>query len=153
LATHIDERRSATVNCVTTILMAMLASAPASAEAEPAPPDLRLEWREPAAVIGAAGETVDVRFRLRNVGGSPAFAVVQKTHSALGPYGQPVRLQPGPKAGQTLERTVSLALATGMKELCIEVALQTVDVDDPSDPNVADNRICRAIQIVTREPE
>ena len=118
-----------------------------------APADLRLQWADNGSALdGKAGDTIDVRFALRNVGGSDAFAVILKTHTTLGPYGQSARLQPGPRAGESLDRRVSLPLATGMKELCVEASLQTVALDEPRDPNLGDNRICRAVTVTSRAP-
>lgn len=121
--------------------------------AEARPPDLRLEWAPggPAAsaepLRGRPGETVRVDYRLRNVGGSDAFVAVVEARTALGPVGGPQRLQPGPAAGATIERRLSLALATGMRELCVDARLQTVEPEEPGDPNQRDNRICREVEI------
>jgi|SRR5687768_16040954 len=113
----------------------------------PLPADLRLEWRDPRNVIeGSAGDTVEVRYRLRNIGGRDAFAVVVRAHTSLG-AGSPERLQPGPKAGASHERHLSIALATGMRELCIEAMLQNLDATDPPDPNPRDNRICSPVHV------
>lgn len=119
------------------------------------PPDLRLEWRVDGAsdsaaapaVRGREGETVEVSYRLRNVGGSDAFAVVLEARTALGPVGRPVRLQPGPAAGAAADRTHRLAIAAGMRELCIDARLQTLEPDHPGDPSNHDNRICRPVEV------
>jgi hypothetical protein len=136
------------------IVLIAVAAPVASAESGPPDPsaDLRLEWRDPAsAVDGVAGSTVELPYRLRNVGGRDAFAVVLKTHTSLGAPQQPERVQPGPKAGATMERTISLPLATGMREVCVEAMLQTLAADEPTDPTLKDNRICRPVRV--REPQ
>lgn len=122
--------------------------------AEARPPDLRLEWssggHDPGAaeaVRGRRGETLRIPYRLRNVGGSDAFAVVVEAHTALGPVADRERLQPGPAAGAAIDRILSLALATGMRELCIDARLQTMEPEDAGDPNPQDNRICRKVEV------
>jgi hypothetical protein len=56
-------------------------------------------------------------------------------------------VQPGPAAGKALTNHFNLPLAEGMREVCVDVHLQNVSAEDPPDPNPADNRICRAVQI------
>jgi hypothetical protein len=130
----------------------MVPSTIAFAAAAESPADLRLEWvGGDAAVSGKVGQTVELKTLLRNVGGRGAFAAVVKTHTSLGPFGDPVRVQPGPAAGASLPRTITIPLALGMRELCVEVALQNVAVDDSQDPNPRDNRICRAIKVFEKE--
>lgn len=129
------------------------------ADGEPAPPDLRLEWQdrgrgaslEGAPVHGPAGETISIPYRLRNVGGSEAFAVILDARTALGAVGRAIRLQPGPAAGDAVDRTLKLPLARGMRELCIDARLQTLDPGLPTDPHPEDNRICRKVEIVEEE--
>lgn len=138
--------------------LAVFAGAPAIATASAAsarPPDLRLEWSVAGRVTGATaepvrgrrGETVDVSYRLRNVGGTDAFAAILEARTALGPAADRERLQPGPAAGAAIDRTLALALATGMRELCIDARLQTVEPEDAGDANPRDNRICRKVEI------
>lgn len=136
-------------------LLAASALAPGRAWAgADSPPDLRLEWlidgaaaNGPApALRGRAGETIEIPYRLRNVGGADAFAVVLEARTALGRAGRPVRLQPGPAAGAADDRTLRLAVAAGMRELCIDARLQTLEPDQPVDPNRHDNRICRPVE-------
>jgi hypothetical protein len=116
-----------------------------------APADLRLQWMTlPATPLrGAAGETVEIRYSLRNVGGTAAFAAIVKAQTSLGALGQPVRVQPGPGAGASVDRKLSVALANGMRELCLDALLQQKSETDPPDPNLKDNRICRTVEIVT----
>lgn len=120
-------------------------------------PDLRLEWIEadgdkerpqneltpPTPIEGHAGETVRLKYRIRNVGSTDAFAVIVRVQTGLGATERPIRVQPGPSAGRAIERTVDVALAVGLAEICIGASLQTVRVDDPRDPFTEDNRICR----------
>jgi hypothetical protein len=136
-------------------VLAAAGLAPADASAAAAsPPDLRLEWLvEGKAVTAGAppvrareGETVEIPYRLRNVGGADAFAAVLEARTALGPVGKPVRVQPGPAAGVAADRTLRLAVAAGMRELCIDARLQTLEPDQPGDPNGHDNRICRPVE-------
>jgi hypothetical protein len=120
------------------------------------PPDLRLEWLAggapvtgaTAAVRARAGETVTVPYRLRNVGGSDAFTAILEARTALGRTGPPERLQPGPAAGSASDRSLTLAVADGMRELCLDARLQTLEPQDPGDPNPRDNRICRPVEVV-----
>jgi hypothetical protein len=128
-----------------------LGSARAGAES---PPDLRLEWLVDGEAVtagapsvrGREGATVEIPYRLRNVGGADAFAAVLEARTALGPAGRAVRLQPGPAAGAAVERVLRLAVAAGMRELCIDARLQTLEPDQPHDPNRHDNRICRPVE-------
>ena len=122
--------------------------------AAPPPPDLRLEWRLAEAysrkappISGIAGSTVTLRYRLRNVGGSNAFAAVIASHTALGRQGRSIRLRPGPKAGRAFERTLDLPLAVGIREICIEARLQTIGANEPRDPHPEDNTLCRRITV------
>ncbi len=119
------------------------------------PADLLIEWvtesRHPSPPIeGESGTSVDVGYRVRNIGGSDAYAVLIRSHSALGPLGQPIRLHPGPKAGRGIERTLRVPLARGMRELCVEGRLQTLGTDPHEDPSPNNNRACRPIRIVDR---
>ena len=126
-----------------------------SLAAEAAPPDLRLEWlvhgkavREGVEPLhGRRGETVAIAYRLRNVGGSDAFTVILESRTALGRAARPERVHPGPDAGKADDRSLRLALAEGMRELCIDARLQTLAADDPGDPNAQDNRICRRVEV------
>jgi hypothetical protein len=115
------------------------------------PDSVQLDARKIAAapVIGKSGQTVRLRYRIRNTGGMDAFAVLVRVQTGLGRNGPPVRLQPGPKAGSALERDLDLALAVGMAEVCVEASLQTLRADDPSDPYQDNNRACRQIRLKT----
>lgn len=127
---------------------------PGNATEEPAPADLRLEWpggtREREPLRGRAGESVRVPYVVRNVGGRDAFAAILTSHTALGRLHPDERVRPGPAAGRHLDRQVRMALAEGMRELCLEVRLQTLRADDPPESNREDNRLCCPIEI---EPE
>lgn len=115
--------------------------------AAPPPADLRLAWSDNGADLeGDAGATVPIGYTIRNVGGRDAFAVVIRMTTALGPVA-PMRLQPGPAAGATFERTGAVSLAVGMRQLCIDATLQNVSLEDPPDPNLNDNRICRGVRV------
>lgn len=129
----------------TLILIASFAASAARAES---PPDLRLEWiGGPTLVRGTTGDTVDLRYRIRNLGGRDAFASVLKTLSSLGAVGEPLRIQPGPAAGRHLDGPLKIVLATGMRELCIEILLQNRTREDPADPTPGDNRACRPVKV------
>lgn len=135
--------------CLLTVV-ALTGTAPSlyAANGSTTPPDLRLEWLDPAeAIEGTAGETVELRYQLRNIGGRDAFAVVVRAHTSLGEPRRPERLQPGPKAGEKADRKLPLALAVGMREICIDVTLQNLSAEEPGDANVKDNRICRPIRV------
>lgn len=116
-----------------------------------APADLRLEWpdgrREREALRGRAGETVGLDYVVRNVGGRDAFAAIVSSHTALGRLRPDERLNPGPEAGRQVERQLRVALADGMRELCLQVRLQTLEAGEPADPNRDDNRLCCAVEI------
>jgi hypothetical protein len=115
------------------------------------PPDVRLDWINAADVItGEAGKTIEMRYAVRNVGGKPAFAVVLRNVTSLGPLGEPIRVQPGPEPGKKMERVLSFALAPGMRELCVEATLQNRNLDDPLDPTPSNNRICRVVRVTER---
>jgi hypothetical protein len=140
--------RQAAAGTVGTVLVVALPAAVV------APPDLRLEWveaghttREAAPVSGRPGETLRLPYQIRNVGGSDAFAVIVAAYTTLGPLGQAERLQPGPRAGQDTPRQLTLPLARGMREVCLDVHLQTLNVSDPQDPNPSDNRLCRRVDV------
>jgi hypothetical protein len=94
---------------------------------------------------------VEVDYLLRNVGGAAAWAVLVSAATTLGPVGTPARLQPGPGAGEGVRRRLALALAEGQREVCVEARLQTLNADDPGDPEPADNRRCRAIVVAAGE--
>lgn len=120
------------------------------------PADLRVRWESPEATVeGRAGMNVELSYEVANVGGAPAFAVVVSARSTVGAVGPPVRIQPGPKAGDAVKRKVSFALVRGMRELCLDAALQQRAGGEPPDPDLTNNRICRAITIVSapRRPE
>ena len=143
-------RRSALV--VAAALLLIAASSP------PAPPDLRLSWVDGrgsrpggSPLRGSPGRTIRLRYQVRNVGGSDAFAVVVSAATALGPIGLPMRFEPGPDAGARIDGVLDLALADGMREVCLEARLQTVRPEDPGDPNPADNRLCRPIEAVVKD--
>ena len=119
----------------------------ALAAAPPPPPDLRVAWTDGGKDLeGDAGVTVPIAYTIQNVGGRDAFAVVVRLTTALGPVA-PIRLQPGPAAGGVLPRSQTVSLAVGMRELCVDVALQNVALEDPPDPNLTDNRICRGVKV------
>jgi hypothetical protein len=116
------------------------------------PPDVRLDWINAADVItGEAGATIEMRYSVRNVGGAPAFAVVLRNVTSLGPLGEPLRVQPGPEPGKKMDRVLSFALAPGMRELCVEATLQNRNLDDPLDPTPSNNRICRVVRVTERK--
>ncbi len=119
----------------------------ASGAAAPPPPDLLLEWSTAASVKGSAGTTVNLEYRVRNVGGQDAFAVLLRAYSALGPLHRPVRLQPGPRPGAAILRVLAVPLATGMREVCVEAGLQNLRLEDPPDSTPDNNRICRAVVV------
>lgn len=128
------------------IVLAFLVARSAFA-AQPTPPDLAVSWTDSGgAVSGAAGETVEIGHVIRNLGGRDAFAVISRAGTTLGPIPR-ARIQPGPAAGKRLKRNLSLALAVGMSELCVEVSLQNVSLDDPPDPNLKNNRVCRRVAV------
>lgn len=119
-----------------------------------APADLYLEWivegrgvSEGPAIEGDGGTTIRVEYRVRNVGGRDAFAVVASAHTALGRVGPPRRFEPGPRAGRGLAGTLTFALAEGMRELCLEVRLQNLEADEPEDPEPSNNRRCRPVRV------
>ncbi|MDA8019112.1 MAG: hypothetical protein MPN21_16860 [Thermoanaerobaculia bacterium] len=125
--------------------------------AQEAAPDLRLEWqvdgrfaRSAPPLRGVAGSTQTLRYRIRNIGGSDAFAAILAFYTTLGRRGRDVRIQPGPDAGRSFEQEMTLPLASGMREVCIEARLQTVADDDPRDPNPSDNRVCRRVEVHER---
>ena len=114
----------------------------------PPPPDLRLEWSDDGRpVSGAAGTTAELAYRVRNIGGQGAFAVLLRAYSALGPLHRPVRIQPGPGPGAAVARVVAVSLAAGMREVCVEAQIQNLRIEDPSDPTPENNRICRAVAV------
>lgn len=128
------------------LLLTLIAAA--ALVADTAPADLRLQWiGPPTAVRGSAGQTVDLRFEIRNVGGRDAFATIVKAHTTLGPLNSPQRVQPGPRAGASVERKLAVPLASGMREICVEASLQHRTDGDPPDPSPKDNRICRAVNV------
>jgi hypothetical protein len=121
----------------------------------PQPPaDILIEWVdvEPEAVPleGESGTTTEVKYRVRNIGGTDAYAVLIRSYTALGPLGPSIRLRPGPRAGRDIERTLTVPLARGMRELCIEGRLQALDSTATEDPSPQNNRACRPIRIVDR---
>lgn len=131
--------------------LACLATAPCSRLASAAPPpsaDLRLEWKDgDATITGPAGLAVSVPYRLGNLGNRAAFAVVLRTTTTLGQLHPAIRLQPGPRPGESSARSVELTLAAGMRVLCVDAQLQSLAVDEPPDPNPDNNRICRPIRV------
>jgi len=137
----------------------LAALTPTGLTAAEAPPDLFLEWLvdgratvDAPDIIGPAGATVRLKYRIRNIGGTSAFAVVGRAQTALGRVGAPIRIQPGPDAGSHVDRHLDLPLAQGMREICIDVRLQTLAADDPKDPDTDNNRRCRRVT-VRREPD
>lgn len=113
-----------------------------------APPDLRLRWKDSSSPVrGPAGAKIDLAYELTNIGGSPAFAVIVKAHTTVGPIGTPSRIQPGPAAGATMRKKVSFPLVRGMREICVDAVLQHRASSDPPEPNLENNRICRAISV------
>jgi len=122
--------------------------------AEAPPPDLYLEWIVGGRAVsdgppleGFAGQTVVLDYRIGNAGGRDAFAVIISAHTALGRVAPPNRVQPGPKAGARLDRTLTVALAEGMRELCLEIQLQNLSAEDPGDPEPKNNRRCRRVEV------
>ena len=154
--TQLTLRRLANYLRLVTLVLALAVPSPARAsEAGATPPDLRLEWvidgrrvRTPDAVRGTAGEVLQFEYVLLNVGGAPAFAAVLSATTTLGPLPASHRLQPGPQPGQSVRRSLRLALATGMRQVCVQVRLQTARAADPGDPSPEDNLLCREV-IVT----
>lgn len=119
-----------------------------TADSPPPPADLRVAWTDKGEPLaGEAGQTVPVQYVIRNLGGQNAFAVIVKIRTVLGPVGPAVRVQPGPDAGKALTNEFRLALADGMRELCIDVQLQNLSAEDPPDPNLKDNRVCRPVRV------
>jgi hypothetical protein len=117
-------------------------------------PDLRLEWlhegrarTQAPPLEGRSGERLEVSYRLGNSGDRDAFAVILRAFTALGPQGTPERVEPGPAVSQQIDRTVTIVLSEGMRELCLEARLQNRSAGDPPDPRPHDNRICRRIQV------
>jgi|GEM_PF-5339133 len=141
-----------------TLLLWMAVSSLGHADDPPAPPpDLRLEWlidgrrgRTADAVRGSAGEVVRLDFVLFNVGGSPAFAALLSATTTLGPLPASQRLQPGPAPGQSVRRSLRLPLAAGVRQVCVQVRLQTAHAADPGDPNPDDNLLCRDVIVTHR---
>lgn len=134
------------------ILAAFAVASVVAADSPPPPADLRVTWAdrgEPLA--GAAGQTVDVPYLIRNLGGRDAFAVIVRVRTGLGPVGPAARVQPGPDAGKALTHQFALVFGQGMREVCVDVQLQNLAAEDPPDPNLADNRVCRAIQVKKEE--
>lgn len=128
---------------------ALLASAVLSfsVAADP-PPDLRLQWTTAGTpVSGVAGSSAELDYELTNVGGSRAFAVILNVHTTVGRVGPPLRLQPGPAAGASVQRRVSFALVRGMREICVDATLQTRGEREPLEANLQNNRICRAVVV------
>jgi hypothetical protein len=134
-----------------TLRTALLTSAAVSLPLAAAPPpDLHLLWSTAgASVSGAAGSSASLEYELTNIGGSPAFAVILKAHTTVGPVGPPLRLQPGPAAGASVQRKVTFALVRGMREICVDATLQTRGEREPPEANLQNNRICRAVVINT----
>lgn len=111
-------------------------------------PDIGVRWVEPEEADAAAvvGTRAEIAYYLYNQGVADADAVIVETHTTLGPLRPPHRLEPGPGAGATLHRVEHLAVVEGMRELCVEVRLQTLAADSPPDRNLANNRICRSLE-------
>ena len=129
------------------LVLVCLAAQPASAAPPRTPPDLEITWVDDGhSLAGKSGETLQIRYRISNLGGTDAFAVIARASTTLGPI-SPARIQPGPAAGKRFERSFGLALADGMKELCVDVQLQNVALDDPPDPNLRNNRACRHVAV------
>ena len=139
---------------------ALLLLAASLAGASQPPPDLHLEWlhegrptREAPDLEGRPGQTRSLAYVLRNVGGSPAFAVVISESTTLGRLGLARRVQPGPAPGDSMTRTLRFALAEGIREVCVHVTLQTTRVTDPEDPNPENNVLCRRVRVQPRGPD
>lgn len=148
-------RRIGKAASVLGFLLAATTVYPARAEA---PPNLRLEWLEDGRpttetepIGGETGETLRLPYQVRNIGGNRAYAVLLKAYTTLGPLGKPERLQPGPRAGEELLRWVDLPVSRGTREICLEARLQTLDADDPQDPDPSDNRLCRRVTVASAE--
>lgn len=149
---RLETRSVASARLFLLVLVLLPRVGPLAWAAEPPAADLRLEWlangrvsSSPEPVGGRAGEKVVVTYRIQNVGSSDAFAVVLTALSALGAVAPAQRLQPGPAASRSVDRSLEVRLAEGMRELCIEASLQNRDAGDPPDRNPRDNRICRQL--------
>lgn len=136
------------------LLLVAPAMPAAAANVPAAPPDLHLEWleggvptRDAPGLEGEAGQTLTLRYVVRNVGGSDAFAVVLAENTSLGRLSAPRRVQPGPAAGAALARLLRLSLAPGIREVCIQATLQTERLADPEDPNPENNVLCRRVRV------
>lgn len=133
------------------IVLALLVAGSGFA-AQRTPPDLAVVWTDsgkPASkpVSGVAGETVDIFYDISNVGGRDAFAFVTRVVTTLGKI-RPARIQPGPAAGKSMPKfKLPLALAIGMSEVCVDVSLQNVSLEDAPDPNLKNNRACRPVAV------
>lgn len=143
---------------VLVVLSAGVAARARGQEAAAAPADLRLEWlengahlRDAAPLRGEVGETKRVSYLLSNVGGDDTFAAILSVRTTLGPQGRPRRLEPGPEAGEAWRQELALPLAAGLREVCIEVRLQTLQASDAPDPNTEDNSLCRRVLVETGE--
>lgn len=115
-------------------------------------PDLGLVWTESTANPDERKENEVLRFtyRLFNQGDTDAYAVIVESHTALGSLHPPRRLEPGPRAGEAMDGVEQLSLVPGMRELCVEVKLQTLAAASPQDHNPTNDRICRALKPVAR---
>jgi hypothetical protein len=135
----------------------IVAKPAASSPSASLPPPAELEPRRPAVeplpIEGRAGESVRLRYRIRNVGATDAFAVVIRVQTGLGSVGRPTRVEPGPEAGKAIERALDLPLAVGLAEVCVIAVLQTLRADDPRDPFTDDNRICRRANVRPADAE
>lgn len=144
---------------VPAVLLALLAPLPGRASsAVDAPPDLRLEWvidgrssRVANPLQGVVGEVVRLDYQLRNVGGAPAFAAVLSATTTLGPLSGSQRVQPGPKPGESMRRSLRLTLVIGVRQVCIQARLQTVRATEAGDPNPEDNLLCRHVIVKDRD--
>ena len=137
------EARSA----VFSLIVGGLVTAPLVAATRPA--DLRVLWgNDAASVQGHAGTNVELPYEVTNMGGTAAFAIVVTARTTVGSIGTPSRIQPGPQPGSAVVRKVSFALVRGMREICIDAVLQHRVGGEPPDPDLTNNRICRAISML-----
>lgn len=148
---------SATVICAT-VLALSLGGSPAALFGAGRPgsdgPDLTLAWVERGVEIsgsrrleGDQGSVLTLICRVKNVGGSDASAVVLSARTALGAVGDAKTLEPGPAVGAELDHTLRLELRAGMREICVDAELQGRSSTDPREANLADNRLCRRLEV------
>ena len=111
-------------------------------------PDLGLVWTNPTANPDEheTRQALRLTYRLFNQGDTDAYAVIVESRTALGALRPARRLEPGPRAGDVVDLAEQLSLVPGMRELCVEVKLQTLAAGAPQDPNPTNDRICRTLR-------